>query len=398
MGTSVYAEGIPPRGAVRASDLEALRAAAEVAGAGLAWGCEDFRVPAEVDEEENKVLIATKILTADDTHFDRDLAQFVALVTCLSRVRPTWTWVLTDEVEALTVDLEADAIYVRNGRAVESSEPDAEPDEAAQAELDYWCDEVTLAPVPKRARGGEERLRGPGRRFECVEGSASKFWEIHVDGTAVTTNWGKLGTRGQEKVAGHPSDEAAAKDAEKQVRAKVAKGYVELPPEAPSIDAVEAPSVAPPVPVETRPVAPPVPVETRPVAPPAPISAPNDRRREGRFARLERASVSLEVEGPDSDGEYRVRVAGEIHLEPALHVDTAGIELELRSARNEIVYSDDQGVAVEYPRGDRVPFSVVFFPKGRQFTRAVRAHVYARARVFDVDGPASFALGADGGG
>jgi predicted DNA-binding WGR domain protein len=403
MGTTVYAEGIPPSGSVSAGDLEALLAAASQAGQDLAWGCEAFCVPGDAVGAD-KVSIATKIMTTDETHFDRDLGQCVALVACLSKVRPRWTWVLSDDVEALTVDLGAEAIYVRNGRAVASEEADAEHDEAAQEVLAHWRSEVTLAPL---SGATPERPRGPGRRFECSEDGASKFWEIHVEGARVATAWGKIGARGQEKVADHASPAAAAKDAEKQVRAKVAKGYVELP----AVVRADVPAAVPvlretppervlretpPEPVEAAPAAASVPPsvtpEVRVVSAPPSIAPPRAREKKGRFLWVVRESVTIDVNGPDSDGEYRVRLAGEIRLDPGLRFDGVYVELELRGAKNEIVFSDHQGVDIAFVRDDHMPFAALFFSKGGPFERAVQAHVYARGRVMDLDGPASFAL------
>lgn len=66
------------------------------------------------------------------------------------------------------------------------------------------------------------------RRFECVENGAAKFWEIAVDGSVVTLRFGKLGTPGQQKTKNLGSDAAAAREANKLVREKVGKGYVEV--------------------------------------------------------------------------------------------------------------------------------------------------------------------------
>ena len=35
------------------------------------------------------------------------------------------------------------------------------------------------------------------RRFELVEGTASKFWEIAVEGVSTTVRYGRIGTTGQ---------------------------------------------------------------------------------------------------------------------------------------------------------------------------------------------------------
>lgn len=66
------------------------------------------------------------------------------------------------------------------------------------------------------------------RRFEMVEGSSSKFWEVRVEGDVVETRYGRIGTDGQftRKSAGSP--DAANKMCEKLIREKTGKGYVEV--------------------------------------------------------------------------------------------------------------------------------------------------------------------------
>jgi predicted DNA-binding WGR domain protein len=65
------------------------------------------------------------------------------------------------------------------------------------------------------------------RRFEFVDGTSAKFWEIEVVGTDVTVRFGKIGTDGQAKTKSHASAAAAEMDADKLVREKTGKGYVE---------------------------------------------------------------------------------------------------------------------------------------------------------------------------
>ena len=66
------------------------------------------------------------------------------------------------------------------------------------------------------------------RRFEFTEGTSNKFWEITVSGTEVTTQWGRIGTDGQTKSKDLGTDDKAANEAEKQIKAKAKKGYVEV--------------------------------------------------------------------------------------------------------------------------------------------------------------------------
>jgi predicted DNA-binding WGR domain protein len=66
------------------------------------------------------------------------------------------------------------------------------------------------------------------RRFELVDGASSRFWEIAVDGKTSIVRFGKIGTQGQTKSKSFPTEEAAARDAEKLVAEKTGKGYVEV--------------------------------------------------------------------------------------------------------------------------------------------------------------------------
>lgn len=65
------------------------------------------------------------------------------------------------------------------------------------------------------------------RRFEYVAGTSSKFWEICVNGTAVTVRFGRIGTAGQTQTKSLESDPAAKKHAEKLIGEKTRKGYRE---------------------------------------------------------------------------------------------------------------------------------------------------------------------------
>lgn len=68
----------------------------------------------------------------------------------------------------------------------------------------------------------------PARRFEYVGGGSDKFWEIAVRGAAVTVRFGRNGTLGQTQTREFADAAAARKHAEKLVREKTGKGYVEV--------------------------------------------------------------------------------------------------------------------------------------------------------------------------
>lgn len=66
------------------------------------------------------------------------------------------------------------------------------------------------------------------RRFELREGTASKFWEVDVEGSDVVVRFGRIGTNGQTKRTSFASAAEAEKAKEKLVREKTGKGYAEV--------------------------------------------------------------------------------------------------------------------------------------------------------------------------
>lgn len=66
------------------------------------------------------------------------------------------------------------------------------------------------------------------RRFELVEGTSSKFWEIEVNESEMTVCFGRIGTAGQTKRKSLPSAAAAKEEADKLIAEKTRKGYREI--------------------------------------------------------------------------------------------------------------------------------------------------------------------------
>lgn len=66
------------------------------------------------------------------------------------------------------------------------------------------------------------------RRFELVEGSSSKFWQIEVDLATYKVTYGRIGTAGVSKTTECASPDEASSDAEKLIREKLKKGYQEI--------------------------------------------------------------------------------------------------------------------------------------------------------------------------
>ncbi|WP_262375221.1 DUF4132 domain-containing protein [Streptomyces sp. sk2.1] len=103
------------------------------------------------------------------------------------------------------------------------------------------------------------------RRWEYVEGSASKFWETEAVGNAVTVRYGRCGSDGRTQTKEYASAEAAAAQVLKTIAEKEKKGYREVGasasrPSAPgSSDSASVPgepSAAVPVPGEVSAAAP----------------------------------------------------------------------------------------------------------------------------------------------
>ncbi len=61
--------------------------------------------------------------------------------------------------------------------------------------------------------------------LEFSDGSSNKFWQVTQTGNTICITFGKIGTAGQTQEKSFPSEEAAAKEAEKQATAKIKKGY-----------------------------------------------------------------------------------------------------------------------------------------------------------------------------
>lgn len=66
------------------------------------------------------------------------------------------------------------------------------------------------------------------RRFELVEGSSSKFWQISIEGSSFTVTYGRIGTAGTSKTTACASSEEAQAEAGKLIAEKTRKGYQEL--------------------------------------------------------------------------------------------------------------------------------------------------------------------------
>lgn len=66
------------------------------------------------------------------------------------------------------------------------------------------------------------------RHLELVAGTSAKFWQIEQDGSDLSLSWGRIGTNGQTKTKSFADEATATAEADKLVRQKLAKGYVEI--------------------------------------------------------------------------------------------------------------------------------------------------------------------------
>ncbi len=65
------------------------------------------------------------------------------------------------------------------------------------------------------------------RELIYMDAKSSKFWTIEVSGCQHTVSYGRIGSAGQSSTKTFPKEEAALKDAEKLVKEKLGKGYVD---------------------------------------------------------------------------------------------------------------------------------------------------------------------------
>ncbi len=93
-------------------------------------------------------------------------------------------------------------------------------------------------PAPPRA----DVVVEPGwRRYEFVEGSSSKFWEVKVEEEQLIVRYGKIGTAGQTKEKDCDGPGEAKAEMKKLIAEKTGKGYVEVgvkppPPSNPELE------------------------------------------------------------------------------------------------------------------------------------------------------------------
>jgi predicted DNA-binding WGR domain protein len=65
------------------------------------------------------------------------------------------------------------------------------------------------------------------RELIYMDAKSSKFWKIRQEGNSHTVTYGRIGSAGQQSAKSFDNEAAAAKDAEKLIKEKLAKGYVD---------------------------------------------------------------------------------------------------------------------------------------------------------------------------
>src|SRR5205823_7892913 len=77
------------------------------------------------------------------------------------------------------------------------------------------------------------------RTFQFSDAKSHKFWNIEMSGTGFTVTYGKVGSAGQTQTKSFASAEKAQAEADRLIREKLGKGYVETTP-APAASEAEA--------------------------------------------------------------------------------------------------------------------------------------------------------------
>ena len=65
------------------------------------------------------------------------------------------------------------------------------------------------------------------RTFNFNDDKSSKFWSIEVSGSEFTVHYGRIGTNGQTQTKSFGSNEECQKAADKLIKEKTGKGYIE---------------------------------------------------------------------------------------------------------------------------------------------------------------------------
>ena len=121
--------------------------------------------------------------------------------------------------------------YALVGSAGSVSDDDDDDIEDDEEEEERPVKKAAPKPAAKPAAAAKPATNGGGktspRRFEFSEGTSNKFWEIKLQGNAVITRYGKIGTSGQQTIKDMGTADKANKEYDKLVAEKTKKGYAE---------------------------------------------------------------------------------------------------------------------------------------------------------------------------
>ena len=141
------------------------------------------------------------------------------------------------EYEKLVAEKEKKGYELVSGGGKAAPAKAAAPPPAKKAAKPSFDDEGDDEDAPPKAKAAPAKAAAPApakkaasggaRRFEFVEGTSSKFWEIQLEGSSFTTRYGKIGTDGQVTLKEFDSADKAQKEYDKLVAEKTKKGYVE---------------------------------------------------------------------------------------------------------------------------------------------------------------------------
>lgn len=81
--------------------------------------------------------------------------------------------------------------------------------------------------VPANTASKKTPSRKGARRFELVEGTSSKFWEIELGSRKVLTRYGRIGSAGQTTEKSFATAEEAEREHDRLIAEKTKKGYSE---------------------------------------------------------------------------------------------------------------------------------------------------------------------------
>jgi len=89
-------------------------------------------------------------------------------------------------------------------------------------------DDPEVKQTKKKKKNSMKTESQATRRFECSDGESNKFWSIAIKGSDLEIFYGKIDAKPRPAHKSLSTAEAAAKEAEKLIREKLAKGYKEV--------------------------------------------------------------------------------------------------------------------------------------------------------------------------